>query len=292
LQRLGFGQQPPILERPVSLAQLRQQLNLQLQTSLEPQRILGLFYREIQRLVPLDALIYQHKSSDLRLEFGQRGHHSISYSLSHEGEHLGELTFRRNQRFSEQEQANLESLLAALLYPMRNTLLYRAATQSALRDPLTDTGNRIAMDQTLQREIELARRHMQPLSLLMLDIDHFKRVNDTHGHGAGDDVLKAVAASIKNQLRNVDMVFRYGGEEFLILLSNTSREAAALVGERLRCAAQAEDYSADGRTVELTVSLGCSTLLPGESAESLLRRADSALYVAKREGRNRLTMAG
>lgn len=292
LQRLGFGQQPPILERPVSLAQLRQQLNLQLQTSLEPQHILGLFYREIQRLVPLDALIYQHKSSDLRLEFGQRGHHSISYSLSHEGEHLGELIFRRNQRFSEQEQANLESLLAALLYPMRNTLLYRAATQSALRDPLTDTGNRIAMDQTLQREIELARRHMQPLSLLMLDIDHFKRVNDTHGHSAGDDVLKAVAASIKNQLRNVDMVFRYGGEEFLILLSNTSREAAALVGERLRCAAQAEDYPADGHTVELTVSLGCSTLLPGESAESLLRRADSALYVAKREGRNRLTMAG
>jgi diguanylate cyclase (GGDEF)-like protein len=292
LQRLGFGQQPPILERPVSLAQLRQQLNLQLQTSLEPQRILGLFYREIQRLVPLDALTYQHKSSDLRLEFGQRGHHSISYTLSHEGEHLGELTFRRNQRFSEQEQANLESLLAALLYPMRNTLLYRAATQSALRDPLTDTGNRIAMDQTLQREIELARRHMQPLSLLMLDIDHFKRVNDTHGHSAGDDVLKAVAASIKNQLRNVDMVFRYGGEEFLILLSNTSREAAALVGERLRCAAQAEDYPADGHTVELTVSLGCSTLLPGESAESLLRRADSALYVAKREGRNRLTMAG
>jgi diguanylate cyclase (GGDEF)-like protein len=292
LQRLGFGQQLPILQRPVNLAQLRQQLNMQLQTSLEPQRILGLFYREIQRLVPLDAFCYQHKSSDLRLEFGQRGHHSISYSLSHEGEHLGELSFRRNQRFSEQEQGNLESLLAALLFPMRNSLLYRAATQSALRDPLTETGNRIAMDQTLQREIELARRHMQPLSLLMLDIDHFKQINDTHGHGAGDDVLKAVAASIKNQLRNVDMVFRYGGEEFLILLSNTSREAAALVGERLRCAAQTEDYPAAGRTVELTVSLGCSTLLPGESAESLLRRADSALYVAKREGRNRLTMAG
>lgn len=292
LQRLGFGQQQPSLERPVSLAKLRQQMSMQLQTSLEPQRILGLFFREVQRLVALDALSYEHKSSDLRLEFGQRGHHSISYSLSHEGEHLGELVFRRNQRFSEQEQGNLESLLATLLYPMRNTLLYRAATQSALRDPLTDTGNRIAMDQTLQREIELSRRHLQPLSLLMLDIDHFKRINDTHGHSAGDDVLKAVAASIKNQLRNVDMVFRFGGEEFLILLSNTSREAAALVGERLRFAAQAEEYIADGRSIELTISLGCSTLLPGESAESLVRRADNALYVAKREGRNRLTMAG
>ncbi|WP_025805557.1 GGDEF domain-containing protein [Pseudomonas chlororaphis] len=292
LQRLGFGQQSPLLQRPVSLAQLRQQLSLQLQTSLEPQRILGLFFRETQRLVPLDALVYQHKPSDLRLEFGQRGHHSLSYSLSHEGETMGELVFRRNQRFSDQEQGHLESLLSALLYPMRNALLYRAATRSALRDPLTDTGNRIAMDQTLQREIEMARRHLHPLSLLMLDIDHFKRINDSHGHSAGDEVLKAVAAAIKAQLRNVDMVFRFGGEEFLILLSNTGRDAAAMVGERLRQAAQAKDYWADGTLIELTVSLGCSTLLPGESAESLLRRADSALYVAKREGRNRLAMAG
>ncbi|MET0846023.1 MAG: GGDEF domain-containing protein [Pseudomonas sp.] len=292
LHRLGFGQQPPVLERPFSLAQLRQQLGQQLQTSLEPQRILGLFFREIQRLVPLDALTFQHPASDLRMELGHRGHHSVSYSLSHEGENLGEVVFRRNQRFSEYEQGNLESLLSTLLFPIRNALLYRAATQSALRDPLTGTGNRIAMDQTLQREIEMSRRHLMPLSLLMLDIDHFKNVNDNYGHSAGDDVLKAVAAAIKNQLRNVDMVFRFGGEEFLILLSNTNREAAAMVGERLRFAAQAQNYKADGNMVELTVSLGCSTLLPGESAESLLRRADSALYVAKREGRNRLAMAG
>lgn len=292
LQRLGFGQQPPRPDRSVSLAQMRQELSHLLQTSLEPQRILGLFFREIQRLVPLDALSYEHKASDLRLEFGECAPHSISYSLNHEGEHLGRLVFRRKQAFSDQEQGNLESILSALLYPMRNTLLYRAATQSALRDPLTDTGNRIAMDQTLQREIEMSRQHLQPLSLLMLDIDHFKHVNDNHGHSAGDEVLKAVAGSIKHQLRNVDMVFRFGGEEFLILLSNTGREAAAMVGERLRFAAQEQDYAADGKSIELTVSLGCSTLLPGESADSLLRRADNALYVAKRAGRNRLAMAG
>ncbi|VVN93476.1 GGDEF domain-containing protein [Pseudomonas fluorescens] len=292
LQRLGFGRQPPLPESSVSLAQMRQQLSLLLQTSLEPQRILGLFFREIQRLVPLDALSYEHKASDLRLEFGQPAPHSISYSLSHEGEPLGQLVFRRKLRFSDREQGHLESILSALLYPMRNTLLYRAATQSALRDPLTDTGNRIAMDQTLLREIEMSRQHLQPLSLLMLDIDHFKHVNDNHGHSAGDEVLKAVAGSIKHQLRNVDMVFRFGGEEFLILLSNTGREAAAMIGERLRFAAQAQDFAADGKSIELTISLGCSTLLPGESADSLLRRADSALYVAKRAGRNRLAMAG
>ncbi|NUT89947.1 GGDEF domain-containing protein [Pseudomonas corrugata] len=292
LQRLGLGQPSPLVARAVSLSQLRQQLSQQLQTSLEPQRILGLFFREVQRLVPLDALAYQHKPSDLRLEFGQRGHHLLSYNLSHEGEQLGELVFRRNQRFSDAEQSDLESVLSTLLFPLRNALLYRAATQSALRDPLTGTGNRIAMDQVMEREIDMARRHMQPLSLLMLDIDHFKRINDTYGHGAGDEVLKAVAESIKDQLRNVDMVFRFGGEEFLILLSNTSREAAATIGERLRYAAQLQDYFAAGVRIELTVSLGCATLLPGESMESLLRRVDSALYVAKREGRNRLAMAG
>ncbi|AZF11756.1 GGDEF domain protein [Pseudomonas sp. R2-37-08W] len=292
LQRLGFGQPSLRPHRPATLGQLRQQLNQQLQTSLEPERILGLFFREVQRLVPLDALQYRYAISDLRLEFGHRGHHSVSYTLSHEGEHLGELVFRRNQRFLEEELGQLESLLATLLYPMRNALLYRAATRSALRDPLTETGNRVAMDQTLQREIDMARRHMHPLSLLMLDIDHFKKINDTHGHAAGDSVLRAVAAAIKSQLRNVDMVFRFGGEEFLILLSNTGRDAARMVGERLRQAAQAHDYWVEGTRVDLTVSLGCSTLLAAESAESLLRRADNALYVAKREGRNRLAMAG
>jgi diguanylate cyclase (GGDEF)-like protein len=292
LQRLGFGQPSLRPRRPVTFNELRQQLGQQLQTSLEPERILGLFFREIQRLVPLDALQYRHEASDLRLEFGHRGNHSVSYSLSHEGEHLGELIFRRNQRLMEDELTQLEALLASLLYPMRNALLYRAATRSALRDPLTETGNRIAMDQTLQREIDMARRHLHPLSLLMLDIDHFKKINDTHGHAAGDIVLRAVAGSIKRQLRNVDMVFRFGGEEFLILLSNTGRDAAGMVGERLRRAAQTQDYWAEDTRIELTVSLGCSTLLAAESAESLLRRADSALYVAKREGRNRLAMAG
>ena len=292
LQRLGFGQRSTQTPRPISLGQLRQQLALQLQVSLEVERILGIFFHEIQRVIPLHALTYTHQASDLRMEFGQRGHHSVSYSLSHMGEHLGELSFKRNQRFSEHEQAQLESLLSSLLYPLRNALLYRTATRSALRDPLTDTGNRIALDQALQREIELARRTQQPLSLLMLDIDHFKRVNDTLGHSAGDQVLKTVANCIKHQLRNIDRVFRFGGEEFIVLLSDTAREPAAMIGERLRLALQAQDYGVEGQAIELTVSLGCATLLPGESAESLIKRADGALYVAKREGRNRLAMAG
>ncbi|WP_043310850.1 GGDEF domain-containing protein [Pseudomonas sp. ML96] len=292
LQRLGYASRTQRLLKPVSLAQLRQQLSLQLQTSLEADRILDLFFREVQRLVPISALSYQLAACDLRLELGERANHSASYRLSHQGEYLGELTFRRNQRFTDDELGQLESLLASLLFPLRNALLYRAALQSALRDPLTDTGNRIAMNQAMQREIDLARRSLQPLSVLMLDIDHFKSINDRFGHATGDEVLKAVAGSLKNSLRNIDMVFRYGGEEFLVLLANTSREAAQMVGERLRLAVLGLQYLEEGRALELSISLGCATLLPGESSDSLQRRADSALYVSKREGRNRLSMAG
>ncbi|UUY08096.1 GGDEF domain-containing protein [Pseudomonas sp. J452] len=292
LQRLGYARAAQQVLKPVSLAQLRQQLGMQLQTSLEVDRILELFFREVQRLVPLGALSYQLASCDLRLELGERANHSAGYRLSHEGEYLGELVFRRNQRFSEDELGQLESLLASLLFPLRNALLYRAALQTALRDPLTDTGNRIAMNQALQREIDLARRNLQPLSVLMLDIDHFKRINDSHGHITGDEVLKAVAGALKNSLRNIDMVFRYGGEEFMVLLSNTNREAAAMVGERLRMAILELQYLVENRAIDLTISIGCATLLAGESVDSLQRRADNALYVSKREGRNRLSMAG
>ncbi len=292
LQRMGFANTRQNARQPISLAELQRQLSLQLQTSLEAERILDLFFREVQRLIPLDALTYLHQGSDLRLEFGKRASHSAGYRLSHDSEYLGELTFRRNQRFSDHDLAQLESLLASLMFPLRNALLYRRAIQNALRDPLTDTGNRIAMDQVLQREVDMARRHLQPLSLLMLDLDHFKRINDTYGHSTGDEVLKAVATTLKEQLRNVDMVFRFGGEEFLVLLSNTSREAAEMIGERLRKAVFQLQFLVQGHPIELSISLGCASLLPGESVDSLLRRADNALYAAKRSGRNRLTMAG
>lgn len=293
LRRLGFSsaQQPGPL-RALSLADLRRQLTLQLQTSLEADRILTLFFQEVRRLVPLDALAYRNAGSDLRLEFGVSASHSASYRLSHEGEYLGEVVFRRGRRFDDQELGQLESLMACLLFPLRNALLYRAALRSALRDPLTDTGNRIAMDQALQREADRARRTLEPLSVLMLDIDHFKSINDRFGHGVGDEVLKAIATTLKADLRNIDLVFRYGGEEFLVLLSGTGQEAAAMIGERLRQAVEALQHLVEGQAIHLSISLGCATLAPGETVESLLRRADNALYNAKREGRNRLAFAG
>lgn len=293
LQRMGYAAQrhDPLL--PISLIELHRELAMQLQTSLEPERILALFLGQAKRLVALDALVYQHEPQALQIELGEHASHTAGYHLSHEGDYLGELIFQRQQRFASAELAQLESLLASLLFPLRNALLYRSAVQSAMRDALTGIGNRVAMEHALVREVEVARRHAQPLSLLILDIDFFKQINDQHGHPAGDAVLRLMVDTLRQTLRNIDMVFRYGGEEFVVLLSNTPREAAAMAGERLRMAVMGAAYRVhQDRTLYLTVSLGGATLLPGESTESLLRRADNALYVAKRGGRNRLYLAG
>lgn len=291
LQRLGFQNRPDVAPRPMELPELIQQLGLQLQTSLETDRILDLFFHGVQRLLPLKGLIFRHLDSDLLLHLGNSASHSVSFQLRHEGENLGELHFERDLPFSAEELEKLEALLPCLLFPLRNALLYRVATQSALRDPLTGTGNRIAMEQSMAREIEVCRRNQRALSVLMLDVDHFKQVNDEFGHYTGDEVLRAIAHVVKAQLRNFDRVFRYGGEEFLVLLTDTDSDAAAQIGERLRSAVLGLAFAHLAPSLKISISLGCSTLVPGESAESLTRRADDALYRAKREGRNRLALA-
>jgi diguanylate cyclase (GGDEF)-like protein len=291
LQRLGFQNRPNVALQPMTLPQLAQQLGLQLQTSLEADRILEIFFQGVQRLLPLSGLVYWHVDSDLLLRMGQSALERTSFQLRHEGESIGELQFERDEPFDALELGKLETLLACLLYPLRNALLYRVATQSALRDPLTGTGNRIAMDQSLAREIAVTRRNKAPLSVLMVDVDHFKHVNDDYGHYTGDEVLKAIAQGLKSQLRNIDRVFRYGGEEFVVLLTDTDRETAVQIGERLRSTVLGLAFPHLAPSLTMSISLGCSTLMAGETADSLVQRADSALYVAKREGRNRLVLA-
>ena len=159
----------------------------------------------------------------------------------------------------------------------------------AQTDPLTQLVNRRALTARLVAEMERVRRYNAPLALLLLDLDHFKRVNDTHGHLAGDDVLFAVATVLQRAVRSVDTVARYGGEEFVIILPETGRQGALSFAERLREKLAAHPFTiAHGEEISLTASIGVATYpSPGmESVEDLLRSADSALYRAKGRGRN------
>lgn len=162
--------------------------------------------------------------------------------------------------------------------------LYRSAT----RDPLTGVSNRRVFLDQLDQEFAWHRRHGEPLTLMLIDVDHFKSVNDSHGHPAGDQVLKQVAALLDGTCRTEDRLARYGGEEFAILLRQTSSEEGQAIAGRLLRAISGHTFAAGTSTLRLTVSIGMVTHAGADltTAESLLQEADDQLYRAKAEGRN------
>lgn len=272
----------------VSLQDTQRELTQNLQTSLELDRVLGLFFGALHQLLQIDGLEYRHTSFSTPIAHGQQGVHRCSYRMSHAGSYLGELQLSRQSRFAESELISIEGLLATLLFPLRNALMYREALACALNDTLTGAGNRLALNQNLERDIRSSKRSGQPLSLLVIDVDHFKNINDRYGHAYGDEALKAVVSCVTATLRNVDGLYRLGGEEFVVLLNNTDAEACHLVAERIRQAIEQLQFQIDGQPLPMTASLGHATLRSQDNASALLDRADQHMYQAKRNGRNQV----
>jgi diguanylate cyclase (GGDEF)-like protein len=155
----------------------------------------------------------------------------------------------------------------------------------ATTDSLTGIANRREFSAILARELDRAKRYGAPLSLAMYDLDYFKRVNDTFGHDVGDDVLQAVTGLVKENIRTVDVVGRWGGEEFMVLMPASDMQAARNASEKLRLAIAGHHFNKVGN---LTVSFGATALEPQDDINSLLKRVDNALYLAKEKGRNRV----
>jgi diguanylate cyclase (GGDEF)-like protein len=166
--------------------------------------------------------------------------------------------------------------------------MLRQLYESAIRDPLTGVYNRAYFVERLGSELAFAKRHATEVSLLLLDLDHFKRINDTFGHLAGDWVLKCFTAVVYKSLRSEDLLARFGGEEFLVLLRGISISGASRAAERLRNAVAAMNVEHEGRKIPVTVSVGCASMNCAgvDSAKVLVAVADRRLYVAKRGGRN------
>jgi diguanylate cyclase (GGDEF)-like protein len=168
----------------------------------------------------------------------------------------------------------------------------RRLYESATRDLLTGAANRRRLMETLEGEVASCERHAVPLSVLLLDIDHFKSVNDSVGHLGGDQALRAVADATQGELRAGDLLGRYGGEEFAVVLRHAGRTEARKAAERIRKRVEGLRVTFEGTPLTLTVSIGVATLAPKGGAQALLAAADAALYRAKREGRNRVAVAG
>ena len=163
--------------------------------------------------------------------------------------------------------------------------------EKTIIDELTQILNRRGIMEFLTREYARSKRFKSPLSVLMIDIDDFKKVNDTYGHTVGDKVLKTIAQILKTKLRATDVVGRYGGEEFLVVLPETDLQAALTVAEKLRTEVAKKAFKYKDQVFKVTISLGAAQLKEGESIEELINRADQALYTSKRSGKNRTTLA-
>jgi len=161
---------------------------------------------------------------------------------------------------------------------------------TATIDELTGLYNRRWLSNMLDRQMRRSQYSSDPLTILVIDVDHFKKFNDTHGHLAGDQVLRQVARTMINSVRPTDLVTRYGGEEFVVILPNTDRSGALVVAERLRREMAAISMTTKEGVVlsRVTVSIGLAQMLKQEEMDELIRRADEALYLAKEKGRNRV----
>jgi diguanylate cyclase (GGDEF)-like protein len=166
--------------------------------------------------------------------------------------------------------------------------------EASVTDALTGAHNREHLDSQLRSELSFARRHKADVSLAFFDVDHFKKVNDTYGHQAGDAVLVSLANAIRNMIRNEDVFARYGGEEFALILRGIDLAGASTVGERVRERIEAMRVNFEGKELTVTVSVGCSSFaeLDEKTPESLVSTADKRLYAAKRSGRNRVVTSG
>jgi diguanylate cyclase (GGDEF)-like protein len=175
----------------------------------------------------------------------------------------------------------------------RQEQLLRQLYRSSTRDALTGVYNRRHFDDRLTSEVAYARRHSTDVSLIIVDIDFFKQVNDTYGHSVGDVVLRQVALTLQHQLRLEDVLSRVGGEEFAIILRGIANPGAARLGERLRAAVAESPIMAQGTAIPITISVGCAALSELEAAteQTLFSTADARLYAAKHQGRNRVVSA-
>ncbi len=193
----------------------------------------------------------------------------------------------QQRKVIEKFYSNLEQLVEERTFELKEA--NETISRLAATDELTNLSNRRSFNEFLLAGISAARRHGYPLSMIMIDLDHFKNINDTFGHSEGDAVLKAFADLLREMIRVEDVAARWGGEEFIIILPHAALDAAAALSERIRVAF--EQHAGKASSISLSASFGVVQLQEKDDGDTLIRRADDALYRAKNEGRNRVVIA-
>jgi diguanylate cyclase (GGDEF)-like protein len=255
----------------------------QLQTTLELAQQLQMFSMAVGKILPVTALTLLTAVGEYKAAGSYSGEHEYRSMLVLNEQCLAELVYQSEHPVTPMQQRKLLELEQQWLFPLRNALIVTRLQQLALRDTLTGLGNRRFFDDAIQKALQLTERKQQPLVLILLDLDNFKQVNDNFGHHAGDEVLLAVADAMRSTLRASDNLFRFGGDEFAVLLTAEDAHSAELVAHRLVKAISQHHICVK---FGVSASAGLASHLHDESVKAIFNRADAALYEAKQNGKN------
>ncbi|WP_299074066.1 GGDEF domain-containing protein [uncultured Paraglaciecola sp.] len=256
---------------------------LKLLTTIDLPKLAKLYFQQLQSSLPLSELKIQFEDNCITEGKGVENAHMKSLNCEHFDSSVAVVDYAFTHPLSLTDWQILQQMHVNFCYPLKNALEHHKIKQCAMKDVLTSLGNRASYNETMGRLESQSQRHYQPFGLLVLDMDNFKQVNDTHGHLEGDEVLVACGQTIIQSLRESDFSFRLGGDEFCCLLPEADEQTSNLIAERIRGAIQSNLLL---QSHNISCSIGSATFQKQDSQIGIFSRADQALYAAKEAGKN------
>ena len=257
-----------------------------LQSTLDINILIELFDNELKKMVSHDYLNYKNSIENINIDLGEIIKEKLIFNLKINNNSFGKFIIARNIKFNKWEINEIKNLMSVLVQPINNALNYRQAITNASIDPVTKLNNRTLFNKIINQEIDFAQRYKQKLLLMILDLDNFKKINDNFGHNIGDILLGLIGQKLTKFMRRSDLVFRYGGDEFCIILRNTILDGANNLANRVRNNINEKEYDCNDIKIKISVSIGLAELHHDDDYMKFIERADKLLYKAKKAGRN------